>query len=184
MKVAETFDVAASVETVWNLFQDVPLVAACLPGAELTGREADGSYRGCVKVRLGPMESTFEGTATITPDLISRSGRIVGTGIDRRGGSRGRVEVNYTVAPVALGTRVAIEADINLSGAAAQFGRPGIIMEVARRLVGEFADCLAATLGPAGRRSGGPAPIKGGRLFLAALWGAVAGFLRRLFRGG
>ena len=66
------------------------------------------------------------------------------------------------------GARVVAEADVDLTGRAAQMGR-GIVEDVATRLVGEMAACLEAGLAgdvPAG--DGPPAPLEGGRLMLGA----------------
>ena len=39
-----------------------------------------------------------------------------------------------------------VDADVNLSGAAAQFGRGGLIIEMSNRLVAEFVQCCEAKL--------------------------------------
>jgi hypothetical protein len=101
-------------------------------------------------------------------------------------------------------------ADIQLSGAVAQLSR-GLLPEVSKRLTQQFADCLrdtvvasdassvdvvdgaeaAADVAAAGSASGshGPPPaatttppaIRGFRLGLAALWGAIVNAFRKLF---
>src|SRR3990170_3414537 len=106
MKISNEFEVARPVDTVWEFFQDVPSVAQCLPGAELTDDKGDGVYAGSVSVKLGPMSAMFEGEATVTPDPAAKSARISGKGVDRRGGSRGQVKVDYRLDAVDSGTRV------------------------------------------------------------------------------
>lgn len=146
MKISHEFQVARPIEAVWAYFQDIPSVAQCLPGAELTEDKGDGVYAGKVSVKLGPMAATFEGEAKVVPDAAARSGSIDGKGVDRRGGSRGQVKVEYSLRPDGAGTAVGIEADVTLSGAAAQFGRTGLINEMSSRLIGEFVDCVEAKL--------------------------------------
>jgi len=146
MKITNEFTVSSPVETVWAFFQDVPSVAQCLPGAELTEVRDDGTYSGTLSIKLGPMAATFEGQATVTPDAAAKSGRIEGKGADRRGGSRGQVRVDYVLEAAGAGTKVLIDADVTLSGAAAQFGRTGLINEMSNRLIGDFVGCVEGKL--------------------------------------
>lgn len=149
MKITNEFTVSRPLDTVWDFFQDVPSVAQCLPGAELTEDRGDGTYAGKLSVKLGPMAATFEGQATVAPDAATRSGRIEGKGADRRGGSRGQVAVDYTLAASDGGTTVTLDADVTLSGAAAQFGRTGLINEMSNRLITDFVGCVEGKLAAA-----------------------------------
>ena len=146
MQISEVITVRSDPESVWALFQDVPGLSLCLPGAELTEDKGDGAYAGKVVVKLGPMTATFEGEATVTADHEARLGKIDGRGADRRGGSRGQVKVSYQVEPHADGSQVTLDAAVTLSGAAAQFGRTGIIKEMSNRLLSEFVQCVEAKL--------------------------------------
>ncbi len=146
MNITHEFQVARPVATVWDFFQDVPSVAQCLPGAELLEDRGDGTYAGKVSVKLGPLSATFEGEAKVTPDAETKSGIIDGKGVDRRGGSRGQVKVTYSMVPSDAGTSVKLDADVTLSGAAAQFGRTGLINEMSTRLIGELVACVEGKL--------------------------------------
>ncbi len=180
MNITHSFEVARPVDTVWEFFQDIPSVAQCLPGAELTEVKSDGNYAGKVSVKLGPLSATFEGEATVTPDHSAKSGSIDGKGVDRRGGSRGQVKVTYVLGSTGSGTKVDIDADVTLSGAAAQFGRTGLINEMSSRLIGEFVTCVegklaATTVEEAAQVKAGE--VRGFTLFLQSL---IAWF-KRLF---
>lgn len=182
MKITQRFDVAQSPEVVWRFFQDVPAVAQCLPGARLEDQEADGAYSGSLSVKLGPMTATFEGKATIDPDPESRTASIQGRGVDKRGGSRGQVKVDYQVLASNGGSEVVVDADITLSGPAAQFGRTGLINEMSKRLIDEFVDCLEAKLGAESEEEAGAIErdeVRGISLFFSSLWA----WLKRLFGG-
>ncbi len=146
MKIENEFEVSSPIGTVWAFFQDVPSVAECLPGAELTEDRGDGTYAGKVSVKLGPMAANFEGEAIVVPDEANHRGTIDGKGADRRGGSRGQVKVEYTLEEAGAGTRVKIDADVTLSGAAAQFGRTGLISEMSNRLIADFVGCVEGKL--------------------------------------
>ena len=182
MRIEQAFEVAAPPAAVFDFLDDIPSVAACLPGATLGERSPDGGWAGTVAVALGPLDLTFEGTATIASDPAALTGRVAGSGVDRRGGSRGRIEIDYGVTPAGDGSRVAIDADLTLAGPAAQFGRTGMIQEIARRLMADFGACLEARLAGSGEQAAATGPIKGGRLLVGSVVGSIASFFRRIFR--
>lgn len=173
MKISQEFVVARPPDDVWSFFQDVPSVADCLPGAELAGQSEDGSYDGSLSVKLGPMTAAFEGKATITPDPGAKSALIEGKGVDKKGGSRGQVKVNYAIAEHAEGSQVNVDADVTLSGPVAQFGRTGLINEMSKRLIGDFVTCLEAKLTATTEEAAEEIKaddVRGISLFFASLW--------------
>jgi carbon monoxide dehydrogenase subunit G len=183
MNIEHEFTVERPPDVVWGLFQDVPSVAQCLPGAELFGQGDDGSYDGKVSVKLGPMAAAFEGKATVTPDPATRSAVINGKGVDKSGGSRGQVNVTYSILPDGSGSKVAVSADVTLSGPVAQFGRTGLINEMSKRLIGEFVQCLEAKLAaesPVEASGIEAGEVRGISLFFSSLWA----WIKRLFGGG
>jgi carbon monoxide dehydrogenase subunit G len=187
IEMNRSFTISASPDEVWDYFQDVPAVAACLPGAQLDEVGADGTCSGAVVFKLGPMTAKFEGTATIEADPGARSAHITGKGLDRSGGSQGRIALDYRVGPADEGSLVEIDAEITIMGAAAQFGRPGLINEMATRMVDDFVACVEARLAAhdADAAAAITAPeVKGIRLFLASLFGAFGSWLKRLFGRG
>ena len=182
MKIEQSFVVAQPPDVVWDFFQNVPAVAQCLPGAKLQDQDDDGFYSGSLSVKLGPMTANFEGKATIEPDAAARSARIEGKGVDKTGGSRGQVKVDYRIVEAGEGSEVTVDADITLSGPAAQFGRTGLINEMSKRLIGDFVDCLEAKLGAASSEEAEgieATDVKGVSLFFASLWA----WLKRLLGG-
>lgn len=181
MNISQQFEVARSPDVVWAFFQDVSSVAQCLPGAELLGKNEDGSLEGKVSVKLGPMTAVFEGKATISPDESSRSATIEGKGVDKTGGSRGQVKVKYGVAASDAGATVTVDADVTLSGPVAQFGRTGLINEMSKRLIGEFVECLEAKLQAETKEEAAAVQageVQGISLFFASLWS----WLKNLFK--
>jgi carbon monoxide dehydrogenase subunit G len=183
MKIEETITVQRPVEAVWALFQDVPELSRCLPGAELTEDRGGGVYAGKVAAKLGPMTATFEGEANVTMDETSRTGEVKGKGTDRAGGSVGQVSLKYTITPAdGGGSTVAVDADVILSGAAAQFGRTGLIREMSRRLIAEFVQCVEAKLAAETAEQASAVQagdVRGISLFFASLWQWIKGLFRR-----
>ncbi len=182
MQISHEFEVARPLAAVWEQFQDVPTVAQCLPGATLDETTGDNLYAGNISVKLGPISSTFEGEAKVTPDPANHSALIEGKGVDKRGGSRGQVKVTYVLRPgEGSNTHVTIDADVSLAGPAAQFGRTGLIDEMSRRLISDFVACLEAKM--AAPTAEAAASIEAGevkpfRLF----WSSLASWLKNLFR--
>ncbi len=187
MKITNEFEVKSPIDVVWDAFQDVPTVAECLPGASISEDKGGNVYAGAVEVKLGPMSSKFEGEAKISPDQPTRSGHIEGKGVDRSGGSRGQVDVDYRLADAGGSTRVFVDADIKLTGAIAQFGRTGLVEEISKRLIDEFVYCLHAKLAaetPQEAAEIKAGEVKGFSLFLAGLTSWIGKFFKRLFKRG
>ncbi len=186
MQITEVIVVHREPASVWELFQDVPGLSRCLPGAELTEDRGDGTYAGKVTAKLGPMTATFEGEATVESDDEARAGKVDGRGVDRKGGSRGQVKVSYRVEPHDDGSQVTIDASVTLSGAAAQFGRTGIIKEMSNRLLGDFVECVEAKLGAESEEEAAAvqaAEVGGLGLFFSSVFSSIAKFFKRLFGG-
>lgn len=178
MKITQEFVVARPPKHVWEFFQDVPSVAQCLPGAELAGQSEDGSYDGSLSVKLGPMTASFEGKANITPDPENMTATIDGKGVDKKGGSRGQVKVVYAIEEASEGSKVSVDADVTLSGPAAQFGRTGLINEMSKRLIGDFVSCLEGKLEATTEEEAETikaSEVRGISLFFSSLWSWIKG---------
>jgi uncharacterized protein len=133
------FDVAQPVDKVWHFFDDIPQVAACLPGAELTEDLGDDKYKGKVAVRMGPVKLQFAGTAEIR-ERDDAGKRIVvdAAGADEKGRGQAAMLLTARLTQVAGGTKVSVDQDLQLQGAAAQYGR-GMISDVTTVLMRDFA---------------------------------------------
>jgi len=142
MLIKSGFDVAQPVEKVWRVFDDIPQVAACLPGAELTEDLGDNKYNGKVAIRMGPVRLQFAGTAHIKErDEAAKRIVVDATGADQKGRGQAALLVTATLAAARGGTRVDVAQDLQLSGAAAQYGR-GMIADVSAVLMRDFATNL------------------------------------------
>src|SRR6201989_156775 len=138
MLIKNDFEVAEPVEKVWQFFDNIPQVAACLPGAELTEDLGDDKYKGKVAVRMGPVRMQFAGTADITErDEAAKRIVVHAAGADEKGRGQASMMVTATLVKAARGTKVARAQDLQLSGAAAQYGR-GMISDVTAVLMRDF----------------------------------------------
>jgi carbon monoxide dehydrogenase subunit G len=130
--------VAEPVDKVWTFFEDIPQVAACLPGAELTEDLGGENYKGRVAVRMGPVRLQFGGTAEIAErDEAARRVVVNAAGAEEKGRGQASMVITATLTPAGRGTKVAVTQDLQLSGAAAQYGR-GMISDVTAVLMRDF----------------------------------------------
>ena len=138
MLIKDEFEVAEPVEKVWQFFDNIPQVAACLPGAELTEDLGDDKYKGKVAVRMGPVRLQFAGTADITErDEAAKRVVVHASGADEKGRGQASMVVTATLTRASRGTKVGVTQDLQLSGAAAQYGR-GMISDVTAVLMRDF----------------------------------------------
>jgi aerobic carbon-monoxide dehydrogenase small subunit len=176
----QSFVIRQSRARVWELFGDIPRVAACLPGAQVLSYD-DGVAKGRMITKLGPIAASFAGSAVITRDAASWSGTIVGAGSDSGSGSRTKGEIAYRLESrdQDSATRVEVVVLYNLQGALAQFSRSGLAQEFARHLVDQFAANIGAQFGGNGVMSPDAAgsSLNVGRL----MWSVAKGWFRRVF---
>jgi hypothetical protein len=64
---------------------------------------------------------------------------------DARGQGGAQATITSTMESSDEGTRVKVETDMRVTGAAAQFGR-GVMQDVSAQMMGRFADCLASEM--------------------------------------
>ncbi|MBN9022843.1 MAG: SRPBCC family protein, partial [Rhizobiales bacterium] len=138
MQLKQDFLINRPVDEVWAFFHDIPALAECLPGAEYLGPTDDGRHSGRLTSKIGPFQASFAGEAEVRYDEAARTIALDGKGVDKKGNSRGKMTMVCKVGSAPGGTAVTAESDVQLSGAIAQFGRTGIITEVANVLVADF----------------------------------------------
>jgi carbon monoxide dehydrogenase subunit G len=197
MELQNSFTVAADVETAWQMLLDVPRIAPCMPGAELTEAVDDRHFKGNAKVRVGPVQLSFAGEAELVEvDASAHTARLRAKGNDTKGRGAAQADVTFALADDGGQTRVDIATDLNLTGSVAQYGRAaGLISEIAAQIIADFAKNLESQLAQATPEVGAgavaaetPTPaapaaaqsISG----LSLLFRALAAMIRRWFGGG
>jgi uncharacterized protein len=187
VRIESSFDVPADRAAAWALLMDVPRVVPCMPGATLVEEIDASTWKANMSVKLGPIGLTF--ASDVRREVADEeAGRVV-LAVDARetrGRGSARATIESSLGTADGGTSVAVVTDLALSGKVAQYGR-GIVEDVTKQLVAQFADCLGRQLGDHADAavqtpSAPPAskPISGGRLLLRALWRSIA----RLFGRG
>ena len=176
MQLENSFTIDAPIEKAWKALNTPETVAPCFPGATLTEYEGD-SFTGTVKVKLGPISLTYKGKG-VYKERDDTAHRVVidATGRDSRG--NGTAEATVIGTMIAEGpdkTSVTMVTDMKITGRPAQFGR-GVISDVADKIIGQFAACVASKL-QAGEPCGGrrPAPCRSGTAAGSASGSRVGG---------
>jgi len=187
MLIKNDFEVAEPVEKVWKFFDDIPQVAACLPGARLTEDLGGEKYKGGVAVRMGPVRLQFAGTAEITErDEAAKRVVVHASGAEEKGRGQASMIVTATLTRSGRGTKVGVIQDLQLSGAAAQYGR-GMISDVTSVLMRDFSNNLQDRIDRAERGespeqiAATAAEAKGFTLGLRAALMALSRVFRRFF---
>lgn len=151
LTIQSTFVIAAPPATAWQLLTDIERAAPCFPGAQLLGRNDDGSWRASFGVKLGPMAFSFAGKFHLA-EVDEAAGRVLvkAQGSDTKGRGGAKADVDMRLVPEGAGTRADITSTVDLSGAVAQFGRgAGMIEALSRQMIDQFAANLQQAIGTA-----------------------------------
>jgi len=181
----QSFTLPHAPTKVFAMFDDIAGIASCLPGVSLTAPPTPERVEGMISVRLGPIAASFEGAARVERDPATRSGRIVGVGTDQRSHSATQGEVRYRLLPLEGGAATAVELSIGytLTGMLAQVGRPGLVRDLAKRLVAEFAGNLDRHMSGAPSGQVAAAELSGWSIVSDILRARLARMFGRVFTG-
>ena len=170
MDLNHQFTVAVPVEDAWRILTDVERIAPCLPGAQLQEIEGD-TYRGVVKVKVGPIQAQFKGQASfIERDDAAHKVVLKGEGRDTTGkGNAAAVITAEMTAVDANNTSVTVNTDLSVTGKVAQFGR-GAMADISDKLLAQFVVNLNALIAEQSATAAAPAaaPTEGVRTIESA----------------
>ena len=146
MELNHQFTVAVPLEDAWRILTDVERIAPCLPGAQLQEIEGE-TYRGVVKVKVGPIQAQFKGQASfIERDDAAHKVVLKGEGRDTTGkGNAAAVITAEMTAVDASNTSVTVNTDLSVTGKVAQFGR-GAMADISDKLLAQFVVNLNALI--------------------------------------
>jgi carbon monoxide dehydrogenase subunit G len=153
VELRHNFTVPLDVESTWAHFGDIAALAECFPGAVVTDVEGD-TFRGTVKVKLGPIALQYAGSGTfVEKDDAAHRFVVEAKGKDKRGNGTAGATVTLAMTGAGESTEVQVDTDLAITGKPAQFGR-GVMQDVSDKLLGQFVACLE-------QRLGAPAPVDG-----------------------
>ncbi|MBO0683123.1 MAG: SRPBCC family protein [Candidatus Dormibacteraeota bacterium] len=146
MQIENAFEVAAPPDRVYAFLLDVNQVVHCMPGAELGEVVDPDTFKGRVRIKVGPITVAYNGTARITEkDEAARRAVLSAEGRETTGPGSARATATMMVEEAAGGSQVKLITDYTVAGRVANFGR-GVMEDVSRRLVGQMADCIKQEL--------------------------------------
>jgi carbon monoxide dehydrogenase subunit G len=186
LKIEKTFEVPEPIAKVWAFLSDPRKVATCVPGAQITEQVDEKTYKGTIKVKVGPSVTDYNGEVQVVHlDAENHEIEILGKGQDVRG--RGSASMRMTGKLRALengGTEVTSVSEIGVVGILAQMGSR-VITEVSNIMFGVSIKNFQARLKEAGDSAEQAAgtevkPIKATSL----AWQATKGLFRGNPEGG
>ena len=122
MKLEQSFEVDAPLDVVWKALIDIERVAPCLPGANITEREDDGTYKGTFEVKLGPTTASYRGVLKIEEaDEAAHRAVLNARGTDKRGQGGATATIVNTLTEVDGRTQVHADTDFAITGRLARF---------------------------------------------------------------
>lgn len=190
VNIEKVFPVDVPVSQAWRLLQDIPAVASCMPGAEITEQVDATHYKGSVKVKIGPATAAFRGDIEVKGmDAARRELQLLGKGADVKGSSSASMDLKASVREAAGGKAELVGvAEVAVTGKMASLGGR-MMSQVSDQILKQFGDnfankALALGEGEAARAAAEkvaeqPQAING----LALVWAAMVGFFKSLFGG-
>ena len=152
MRVQQSFVIAEPREKLWEFFEQVDQVAACVPGVESVERVDADNSRIRMTQSVGPMSATFDLRMKITERKPLELMEFTAIGRAVRGAA-GNVRTTNTVrlAEVDEGTRVELESELAMGGVLGSVGQK-VIARQAGQVTQQFSDALERAI------TGEPAP--------------------------
>ena len=184
----KTFPIAAPASSAWQFLQNIPGVAGCMPGAEVTETIDDKNYKGRVKAKIGPATMAFNGDIEIQGvDGDKRELHLIGRGQDTKGSSSATMDLRAWVVEEGEGQcALKGEAQVAVTGKAASLGGR-MMTQVADQILNQFGKNFAnnvVAMGQGADAEGAreelaeqPKEVNG----LAFVWSVIVGMLRSLF---
>ena len=172
----------------WEFLQNIPGVASCMPGAEITEELDESNFKGKVKAKIGPATMAFNGDIVIQSiDKENRQLHMIGKGQDTKGTSSATMDLNAWIIEGEDGNSVLKgEATVTVTGKAASLGGR-MMTQVADQILNQFGKNFANNVAAMGdsveaeqakeELKEQPKELNG----LAFAWSVFVGWLKSLF---
>ena len=147
LEITKETEVAASQDRAWQLVGDLPRLSGCIPGvADMRELEPGKRYSATVTDKLGPFRLQLPVEIAVQ-SADAPSGLVAElTGNDGRGQARVKGTVEAVLSPAAAGTRLTLNARLEVLGKLAALGATpmrrradDIFAEFVRRVEAELA---------------------------------------------
>jgi len=196
MEFDNSFEVPLPIGDAWKVLMDIRRIVPCMPGAELTEVVDDRTYKGLIKVQVGPSITDYKGQAHIERlDEQAHEMEMVGKGQDVRGKGSASMKMTGTVRSLPEGgCEVAMVSEVNVVGLLAQLGAR-MINEVSNKMFEQFTANLRRELekersGESGsspsrteQTAAEPQPIKALPMVASVIGEGIARSVKQIFGG-
>jgi carbon monoxide dehydrogenase subunit G len=140
VRIDKRYPLQVDPERAWALLGDIRAVAGCMPGAQITEQVSETSYKGVMKVKVGPAQAQFGGSVEVLElDAGARRMSLRGKGADK-GGSTASMELHAALEPDPGDPgQVMLHGDacVEVTGKFAQFGAR-MMVQVSELLLAQF----------------------------------------------
>lgn len=138
IEIRESFQVGAPVDAVWTFMKQPENLANCMPGASLARIIDDKSFVGTVKLKVGAITASYDGTMTFTRLDDAAYAMTLLAQAKEKGGGTVSGTISAVLEPLADGgTEVRCESSTDLTGRIVQVGR-GMIEGVSKQVIQKF----------------------------------------------
>jgi len=138
VRIEKTFRVDEPTDKVWSFLSDPRKVGACVPGAQITEQVDERTYKGAIKVKVGPSVTDYKGEVQIMRlDQAAHEIEILGKGQDVRGKGSASMKMTGKLHALDSGTEVTSISELNVVGILAQMGSR-VISEVSNIMFEQF----------------------------------------------
>ena len=142
VKIDKRYPLDVDPARAWAILGDLKIVAGCMPGAALTEQLSETSYKGGVKVKVGPAVAQFGGTVDVLEkDEAERKMVLRGKGADK-GGSSASMDMNAQIEADPANPQHSVlhgDAAVIVNGKFAQFGGR-MMVQVSDMLLEQFVE--------------------------------------------
>ncbi|QRF63246.1 SRPBCC family protein [Variovorax paradoxus] len=175
MNIKNSFEIDCPIARAWALLTDIPAVAPCMPGVEITEVRSDGVILLVGRVKLGPVQLEMQGEAQLLDaDSSTHTAKLAGKARDRKGRGSAVSTIVFSLHERDVDrTLVEVDSEVDLAGSIAQYGRgSGLVQIAASQIVAQFAANLQALIA---RDQAAPPlaparPISGFSLVARSMW--------------
>jgi carbon monoxide dehydrogenase subunit G len=145
MLLSDSFTVNAPLDEVWRFMFDIERMGPCVPGVESIEVVDETTYRGVLKIKVGPIGASFRGQVTLREVEAPRRVSALVEGDDKSVASAVKATFTVQLAEIEAGTEVSYQMDVTVRGRLGQFGTT-IISATAKKMTAEFAKNVRAQL--------------------------------------
>lgn len=147
VKLDKQYPLDVDAARAWALLTDLKATASCMPGAEITEQLSETSFKGGVKVKVGPAVAQFGGTVDVIEAVASERKMVLrGKGADK-GGSSASMDLTATIIEDPTNPAHCVlngQAAVIVNGKFAQFGGR-MMVQVSDMLLAQFVENFRQT---------------------------------------